>query len=100
MSERLIKGKIPVAYKKFRIGIGNLLSTGQASNLLLSLYAEVGSKTTKTNQALIANATKKSSDTLMHKGVVSDQKPQSSSQLTGRSDRRLEVQRPLVEGIG
>lgn len=57
----------------------------------------VGSNTTKINQTMIANATKKSSHILIHEGVVSDQMPQSSSQLVERSDRRLEVQRPLAE---
>nr|XP_058944519.1 uncharacterized protein LOC131772589 isoform X1 [Pocillopora verrucosa] len=57
----------------------------------------VGSNTTKINQTMMANATKKSSHILIHKGVVSDQMPQSSSQLVERSDRRLEVQRPLAE---
>lgn len=77
-----------------------MCSIGQASNLLLCLYAGVGSNTTKINQTMIANATKKSSHILIHKGVVSEQMPQSSSQLVERSDRRLEVQRPLSEGIG
>ncbi|KAJ7390732.1 hypothetical protein OS493_022813 [Desmophyllum pertusum] len=58
---------------------------------------DLGTNTTKTNQVFIANETKKSSDVVINTGIVLNQKPQSLSQLVGRGNRRIEVQRPLVE---
>ncbi|XP_068709807.1 uncharacterized protein [Montipora foliosa] len=45
----------------------------------------------------IANATKKTIDALINTGVVINQKPQLVSQMAGKGDRRIEVQRPVVE---
>ncbi|KAL9983265.1 hypothetical protein ACROYT_G005411 [Oculina patagonica] len=80
----------------------NHLSLKRVSLLLLIPVLiqakEVGTNNTiTTNQVLIANATKKSSDVLINTGVVLTKKPQSVSQLFGRSNGRVEVQRPLVE---
>ena len=67
--------------------------------IFLNLYPELGPNNTRTNQVLITNATKKSSDVLINTGVVLTKKPKSPSQLVGRGNRRIEVQRPLPEGI-
>lgn len=65
----------------------------------MKLYAELGPHNTRTNHVLIANATKKSSDVLINTRVVLTKKPKSLSPLIGRGNRRIEVQRPLPEGI-
>lgn len=83
--------------KKFRIR-QHFFSFSQLVNFLM-VYAEHGSNATKTNQILIANATKKSSDILVNTGLSLKQNRQSLSQLVGRGNRRIEVQRPLLEGI-
>ena len=69
------------------------------SCIFLKLVAELSTSHSKTNQALIANGTKKSSDVLINAGVVLTKKPKFLSQLVGRGNRRIEVQRPLPEGI-
>lgn len=69
------------------------------SCIFLKLYAELGTNNTRTKQEFITNATKKSSDVLINTGVVLTKKPKSLSQLVGRGNRRIEVQRPLPEGI-
>ena len=68
------------------------------SCIFLKLYAELGTNNIRTNQVFITNATKKSSDVLINTGVVLTKKPKSLSQLVGRGNRRIEVQRPLPEG--
>ena len=69
------------------------------SCMFLKLYAELGPTNTRSNHVPIANATKKSSDVLINTGVASTKKPKSLSPLVGRGNRRIEVQRPLPEGI-
>lgn len=79
---------------------GSLISVTYVciSYIFLNLYPELGLNNTRANQVLIANATKKSSDVLINTGVVLTKKPKSLSQLVGRGNRRIEVQRPLPEG--
>lgn len=69
------------------------------SCIFLKLVTELSINHSRTNQVLIANGTKKSSDVLINAGVVLTKKPKFLSQLAGRGNRRIEVQRPLPEGI-
>jgi len=64
---------------------------------LYHLYPGLDTKTTKPKQLSITNATKKSEDVLVNTGIVLKQKPQVVSQLAGQGNRRIEVQRPVVE---
>ena len=65
--------------------------------LLLYIFAGLGiAKITQPSS--ISNATKKSTDVLIDTEAAIKQKPQLVSQLAGKGTRRIEVQRPVIEG--
>ena len=65
--------------------------------LLLNIFADLG--ITKIPQpSSISNAPKQSTDVLTVTEAATKQKPQLVSQLAGKGTRRIEVQRPVIEG--
>ena len=65
--------------------------------LLLNIYADQGI-TKITRPSSISNAAKKSTDVLIDTEAATKQEPKLVSQLTGKGTRRIEVQRPVIEG--